>query len=60
MLRVVGLSYAAPLDHAVVQRIVVVTTIANPVFNDVVHVSGAAREKEEAAQDSINSPVCAL
>jgi hypothetical protein len=50
---VVGLSCAAPLDHAVVQMIVVTTTTVDRVFKDVVHGSGAAREKGEAEQDSI-------
>lgn len=42
MLRVVGLSCAAPVNHVIVQMIVVVTTIVNPIFKDVVHGSATA------------------
>ena len=48
MLRVVGLSCAAPLGHAVVQMTVVMTTIVNPIFKDVVHGS---------ATESVDSPI---
>jgi hypothetical protein len=37
MLPVVGLSYAAPLNYAVVEIIVVTTTKTDRVFKDVVH-----------------------
>lgn len=52
MLRVVGLSCAAPVDHVIVQMIVVTTTILDPIFKDVVQRSNT-REKEDAAQDPI-------
>jgi hypothetical protein len=52
MLPVVDLSCTAPLDHAVVETIVT-TTIMVWTFKDVVHESGAEREKEGETQDPI-------
>jgi hypothetical protein len=47
---VVGLSYAAPLNHAVVQMIVVVTTRVDPIFKDVVKRSNNKRKRESSTE----------